>query len=146
MKNNLSRILAIVAIGLIALCAAPKQAAAQDAFKGSFTLTEDVRWANAFLPAGDYTFSLRSNSVPARILLHGPNGYAMILTSARSTRDTQGVSSLTVERRAGTRFVTDLYMADLGIDLRYQAPKLPHDQIAQGPRETEKVLVAMATK
>jgi hypothetical protein len=32
-------------------------------------LPNDVRWANASLPAGDCTFSLSSASVPAQVTL-----------------------------------------------------------------------------
>ena len=146
MKNNLSRILTIVAIALIAVCASPAPAAAQDAYKGSFTLTNDVRWSQALLPAGEYTFSLKSNALPAQILIHGPNGFAMILTSVTSRKDSDASSTMTIERRGGMRVVRDLYLAELGLDLRYAAPKLPHTEIAQGPRSTEQVLVAMTTK
>jgi hypothetical protein len=146
MKNNLSRILTIVAIGLIAVCASPAPAAAQDAYKGSFTLPNDVRWSQNLLPAGDYTFALKSNTLPAQIVIHGPNGFAMILTSATSRKDSDASSSITIERRGGMRVVSDLYLAELGLELRYAAPKLPHNEIAQGPRSTEQVLVAMTTK
>jgi len=145
MKNNLSRILAIVAIALIAVCAAPAPAAAQDAYKGRFTLTSDVRWGQAALPAGEYTFSLKSAALPAQILVHGPNGFAFVMTSSTETKKGDA-SFINIERRGGMRVVSDLYLAELGIDLRYSAPKLPHNEIAQGPRETERVLVAMATK
>jgi hypothetical protein len=146
MKKNLSRIFAIVAIAVIAVCAAPAPAAAQDAYKGRFTLTHDVRWSQALLPAGEYTFSLKSTSLPAQILVHGPNGFAILMTSATATKNRDASSCITIERRGGMRVVSDLYLAELGIDLRYNAPKLPDNEIAQGPRETEQVLVAMATK
>jgi hypothetical protein len=146
MKNNLSRILAIVAIALTAVCAAPAPAAAQDAYKGRFTLTNEVRWSQALLPAGEYTFSLKSAAFPAQVLIHGPNGFAMVLTSATETKNSDAPSSITLERRGGMRVVSDLYLAELGIDFRYAAPKLPHNEIAQGPRDTERVLIAMATK
>jgi len=146
MKNNLSRILTIVAIGLIAVCASPAPAAAQDAYKGRFTLPNDVRWSQNLLPAGDYTFSLKSAGLPAQIVIHGPNGFAMVLTSATSKKESDASSSITVERRGGLRVVSDLYLAELGLDLRYAAPKLPHNEIAQGPRTTEQVFIAMTTK
>jgi len=146
MKNNVSRILAVVAIALIAVCAAPAPAAAQDAYKGRFTLTHDVRWSQALLPAGEYTFSLKSTALPAQILVHGPNGFAILMTSATDTKKNDAPSSITIERHGGMRVVSDLYLAELGIDLRYSAPKLPHNEIAQGPSSTEQVLVAMATK
>ncbi len=145
MKANLSRIIAIAAIGLIALCASPTPASAQDAFKGSFTLASDVRWSNALLPAGEYTFALKSTAAPAQILLHGPNGYAFILTSVKSDGAGERGSSLTIERRSGTRYVTELHLAELGMNFIYSAPKLPDNEIAQGPATTERVLVAMTT-
>jgi hypothetical protein len=146
MKTNLNRILTIVAIGLVAVCASPAPAAAQDAYNGRFTLTEDVRWSQAVLPAGEYTLSLKSASVPAQIILHGPNGFALVMTSTTDTKNSHAASSITVERVGGMRVVRDLYLAELGMDLRYSAPKLPHNEIAQGPRTTEQVLVAMTTK
>ena len=146
MKNTLSRILTVIAIGLIAVCASPAPAAAQDAYKGRFTLDNDVRWAQVMLPAGEYTFALKSASVPAQIILHGPNGFAMVMTSATDTKNSDAPSSITVERVGGVRVVSELHLAELGIDLRYSVPKLPHNEIAQGPRTTEQVLVAMTTK
>ena len=146
MKNNLNRILTIVAIGLIAVCASPAPAAAQDAYKGRFTLDNDVRWAQVMLPAGEYTFALKSVGLPAQIILHGPNGFAIVLTSSTDTKNSDAPSSITVDRVGGMRVVRDLHLAELDIDLRYSAPKLPHNEIAQGPRTTEQVLVAMTTK
>jgi hypothetical protein len=146
LKNNLSRILTIVAIALIAVCSAPAPAAAQNAYNGRFTLPSDVRWAAALLPAGEYTFSLKSNVLPAQIVIHGPNGTSMILTSISELKKGDAPSSLTIQHRNGMRVVSDLYLAELGIDLRYAAPKLPHNEIAQGPGQSEQVLVAMATK
>jgi len=148
MKANFSRILAITAIALMALCASATPASAQNAFKGSFTLPEDVRWANASLPAGDYSFVLPSNSVPAQIVLQGPNGGAFIMTSATDKRQDGDVSKMTIERRGATRFVRDIYLADLGLHLRYRVPSLPKEEreLAQGPASTEQVLIAMAKK
>jgi hypothetical protein len=146
MKNNLSRILTIVAIGLIAVCASPAPAAAQDAYQGRFTLPNDVRWSQNLLPAGEYTFALKSAGLPAQIVIHGPNGFAMVLTSATSRKESDASSSITIERRGGMRVVSDLYLAELGLDLRYAAPKLPHNEIAQGPSTKEQVFIAMTTK
>ena len=146
MKNTLSRILTVIAIGLIAVCASPAPAAAQDAYKGRFTLDNDVRWAQVMLPAGEYTFALKSVGLPAQIILHGPNGFAIVLTSSTDTKNSDAPSSITVDRVGGMRVVRDLHLAELDIDLRYSAPKLPHNEIAQGPRTTEQVLVAMTTK
>jgi hypothetical protein len=148
MKSNFSRILAITAIALIAVCASATPASAQVALQGSFTLPEDVRWANAMLPAGDYSFVLKSATTPYQILLQGPNGGAFILTASTDKRDDGDSSKLTIERRGATRFVSDIYLADLGLHLRYQAPSMPKSErmLAQGPVSAEQVLIAMAKK
>ena len=41
-----------------------------------------------------------------------------------------------------TRYVSSLYLADLGIDLRYRAPKLNEKVIAQGPATEEHIQIA----
>jgi hypothetical protein len=147
MSASVKRIAVILTIGLIAACASATPAAAQSTFAGSFTLPNEVRWANATLPAGDYTFKMDSAALPARVFLSGPNGNVIVLTSNTDKRAADGPSSLTIERRGGARFVSDVYLADLGLHLRYAMPKAPKDQeIAQGPATTEQVLLAMATK
>jgi hypothetical protein len=148
MKSNFSRILAIATLGLIAVCASANPASAQSAFKGSFTLPNDVRWGNATLPAGDYTFSLKSRSLPAQISVQGPANVGFIMTSVTDKRDSGESSNMTIERRGNTRFVHDLYLADLGVHLIYPMPSVPkaERELAQGPASTEHVLIAMAKK
>ena len=119
---------------------------AQPAFKGQFTLTEDVNWNGTELPAGNYDFTLDSRALPAKILLHGPNGFSFVLTSAVNGKERGETSMVTIERRNGSRYISELYLAEIGMDLRYRAPKLPNNQIAQGPVTVEHVLVAMNGK
>jgi hypothetical protein len=147
MKANLIRVFAALAVGLIVACVSAIPAAAQDAVKGSFTLPSDVRWQNAALPAGDYTFALKSTAMPAQIILHGDNGAAMVMTSVISDRRDGQQSFLIVEHRGGSRFVRELYLAEIGLHLRYTVPAIPkHEhELAQGPVTTERVLVAMNT-
>jgi len=148
MKSSLSRIVTIFTMGLIAVCASAHPAAAQNAFQGKFTLSNEVRWASAVLPAGDYDFSLKSTGVPAQITLWGPNGGAFVLTAVTNKRAAGESSCLTIEHHGGTRFVRELYLAGLDLHLRYSVPSMPkHErQLAQGPVSTEQVLVAMAKK
>lgn len=147
MKTNVIRVFAALAVGLIAVCASATPAAAQDVAKGSFTLPNDVRWQNASLPAGDYTFSVKSTAAPAQIILQGPSGPAMIMTISTSDRKAGDRSFLTVEHRGGRRFVREMYLAAIGLHLRYAVPEIPkHErELAQGPATTEQVLIAMNT-
>ena len=146
MKKNISRIVAITVLALVTFFAIPNRVQAQPAFKGEFTLTSDVIWNGTELPAGQYDFTLNSTAMPAKILLHGPNGYMFVLTSAVSGKQQGETSSLTVERRNGERYISSLYLADLGIDLRYRAPKLNEKMIAQGPATVEHIAIAMNGK
>jgi hypothetical protein len=144
MKTKFTRIIAIATFGLIAICASASSASAQDAFQGQFNLPHDVRWANASLPAGNYTFSLDSTTMPGRVFLRGPHGGAFILTSVIDNRNEGDSSKLTIEHRGGTSFVRSMYLAELGVELTYSAPKTPKQdvELAKGPVSTEQVLIA----
>jgi hypothetical protein len=144
MKTKFTRIIAIATFGLIAICASASSASAQNAFQGKFTLPNDVRWANATLPAGDYTFSLSSSTMSGRVFLQRPNGGAFILTSVIDNRNEGDSSKLTIEHRGGTSFVRSMYLAELGVELTYSAPKTPKQdvELAKGPVSTERVLIA----
>ena len=146
MKKQITHFVAIAVLGLVTFFAIPNRVHAAPAFKGQFTLTSDVVWNGTELPAGNYDFTLDSTSMPAKILLHGPNGYMFVLTSAMSGKEQGATSSLTVERRNGERYISSLYLADLGIDLRYRAPKLNEKVIAQGPATIEHIAIAMNGK
>lgn len=142
MKKHITHIVAIAVLGLVTFFAIPNRVQAAPVFKGQFTLTNDVVWNGTELPAGKYDFTLNSTAMPAKILLHGPNGYMLVLTSATSGQDRGETSNLTIERRNGTRYISDLYLAELGIDLRYRAPKLNEKLIAQGPVTVEHIAIA----
>lgn len=119
------------------MCANALPATAQNAFQGSITLPNDVRWNNAVLPAGDYTFTLESTALPARMILKGPNGRIFIYAMALSDRNTNQHSALTIDRRGSARFVRELYLANSGRHTFYWEPKIPKEELlAQGPATT----------
>ena len=144
MKTKFNRIVAIATFALIAICASASSASAQNAFQGKFTLPNDVLWANASLPAGDYTFSLSSTTMSGRVFLQGPNGGAFIFTSVTDKRNEGDSSKLTIEHHGGISFVRSMYLADLGVELTYRAPKTTKKdvELAKGPVSTEQVLIA----
>jgi hypothetical protein len=146
MKSNFTRTLAIGTMALIAIFVSAKPASAQDAFKGSFTLPQDASWGGYVLPAGDYTFTLKSTTMPARITLEGPNGATFVSTVASVSKNDGDISKMTLVRRGNAHFVKDLYLAALNLHLIYATPSVPKSErmLAQGPDSTEQVLVAMA--
>jgi hypothetical protein len=149
MKTNRIRILAMVALGLLAAGACVSSAAAQSstACQGSFTLPEEVRWQGRVLPAGDYSFSLKSAALPALLELRGPRGVNVLMTAGLSKGDTNERSFLTIERRGDLGYVRELYLAPIGVHFRYQVPKVPKAELlAQGPATTERVLISAVAK
>jgi hypothetical protein len=146
MTSLRNRMLVIASFALAAIFASATPAAAQQAFKGSFTLTHEVRWQKATLPAGDYTFEMKSVSVPSLITLNGPNGYQFIPALVANERDSEQ-SMLVIETHGSISAVTELRLSSIGRTLRYAAPKAPKDvELAQGPVTREQVLVAMKAK
>ena len=147
MKTNRSRLLAMAAFGLLAIGACANTATAQNRYEGKFTLPHEVRWQGRVMPAGDYTFSIQSLSLPAMLRLQGPNGAMFIPTSGISDAATNKKSSLTIKERRGARFISELYLAEPGVHLCYSVPKAPKEELlAQGPSSTETVLIAAAKK
>ena len=144
MKSTVLRILTVATLGLIAVCASANVASAQSVFRGKFTLPEDVRWGNASLPAGDYSMSVKSIGLPVLVTLEGPNGGTFIMTGTTDKRDSGDSNNLTIERRNGDRFVSKLYLADFGVELKYQVPSQAKGdrELAQGPASTEQLLIA----
>jgi hypothetical protein len=144
MKSLRNRIVVIAAFALAAVCASAVPASAQAASQGSFTLTHEVQWQNAKLPAGDYTFEIRSMSLPTTLTVKGPNG-SMFVTAIVVDEKPGTQSMLIVENRGSVSAISELRLAHLGKSLRYATPKAPKDvELAQVTRE--QILVAMNVK
>ena len=144
MKSLRYRLLAAVTVALAAICASAVPADAQSGFKGSFTLTHEVRWQNVTLPAGDYRFEMRSLAAPSNILLNGPNGGAFILALVANKADSGKESFMTIEHYGARAVVRELYLGPARVRLRYSVPKAPKEaELAKGPVTTERVLVAV---
>jgi hypothetical protein len=146
MTSLRNRMLVIASFALAAIFASATPAAAQQAFKGSFTLTHEVRWQNFKLPAGDYTFEMKSISGPSLITLKGPNGSSVIPALVANEKVSEQ-SMLVIETHGSISAVRELRLSSIGLSLRYAAPKAPKDvELAQGPVTREQVLVAMKAK
>jgi hypothetical protein len=147
MKINRSHFLAAAAFGLLAMGACANTATAQARYQGRFTLPEEVRWQGRVMPAGEYTFSLNSVSLSAMLTLQGPSGRLFIPTAGFSDAVTGKKSSLTIQHRGGARFVSELYLAELGVGLCYLVPKAPKQELlAQGPPAIESIRITSLSK
>jgi hypothetical protein len=91
--------------------------------QGHFTLPYEVHWKSTVLPAGDYTFRLQSTSSWTTLGLQGPNGGTWITALAVDTEASRESSKLKIEHRDGIDNVQDLYVAEVGLHVRFEEPK-----------------------
>lgn len=140
---KINRLFVAAAITLVSAGIFASTASAQNAAQGSFTLTHEIRWQNATLPAGDYTFRLKSAVRGDAMTVTGPNGSVFEIASVIDHKG-DGPSILKLERRGEAYFVSQMDLPQVGIQLSYVVPKAPkgEQELAQGPA-TEQVLVAM---
>lgn len=146
MKSLRTRMLAIAGFGLLGISACANQAGAQNVVNGSFTLSHEIHWQGATLPAGDYTFSTSSRSGKEPMLVRGPKGAVFQLPGSVSHDWSDKPSVLILERRGFDSCVRELDLNDIGLQIQYSVPNLPkhNRELAQGPATTERVLIAMA--
>ena len=142
------RLLALSVLGLAYLGSTAIPSAAQGAVcKGSFTLPVAAEWQNARLPAGDYTFSMNSVGFPMQIRVEGENGAVYVGSVGTSEQNSGEKSFLILEQRGDRKFVRELYLAQLGLHVRYYVPSQPKDELlAKLPAKTERISVLAAAK
>ena len=63
-------------LAFTALNIAPSLASAQEPARGQFTLSHEVHWENAKLPAGDYAFSFDPYSGSRMLIVSKLSGHA----------------------------------------------------------------------
>ncbi len=98
------------------------------------------------MPAGNYTFQMKSVASPSRILLKGPNGYQFVSALVADEKASEQ-SMLVIENRGNRSTVSELRLSSIGLRLRYAVPKAPKDvELAQGPVTREEILVARNVK
>src|SRR6267378_3868113 len=91
---------AVLTLGALTLM--PSLASAESA-NGKFTLTHEVHWQNAVVPAGTYRFSLESRG-PSELLtlrsVSGKGGFLFLVNEVDSS-ERSGVDQLVLVSRAG---------------------------------------------
>jgi len=104
---------------------APSLAAAQDA-TGKFTLTHDVQWQNASIPAGEYHFSIEDRG-PGQMLylqkISGEGAGYMVLSTETDPISESSQSCLRLVSKFGKKYVSAMELPQLGITLRFVVPK-----------------------
>jgi hypothetical protein len=146
MKSFMNRVLVLAAFALAVVCASAIPVSAQVACQGHFTLSHEVRWQNAILPPGDYSFEMKSVAAPSLITVKGPNGSQFITATVADDKNIDQ-SMLIVENRGGRSTVSELRLSAIGRSFRYAVPKAPKEaEVAQSPATSEQILVAVNVK
>jgi hypothetical protein len=145
MKSLRNRILTLVAVGLLSIGFSASASQAQAIYKGSFTLDRDIRWQNATMPAGDYTFTVESTSRSKPVLVTGPAGTVFQLPVVTSQGKIGGQSALKLEWRGDNLCVREMDLAEVGLNIRYHVPKATESDklLAKAHTGGEQVLIAM---
>ena len=146
MKSLRNRILTLVALGLLSVGFAASASQAQTIYKGSFTLAQDVRWQNATMPAGDYTFKVNSTTRSKPILVTGPNGTVFQLPLVTEQTNIGDQSKLILEWRGDELHVREMDLAQVGLNILYHVPKETENDklLAKAHTGTQEVLISMA--
>ncbi len=123
-------------LAVAALSLSPSSASAQEPAHGRFTLTHDVRWANAKVPAGDYEFSYDTAGISPVLRLSKISGdhagYMLLIPSSERTVMSVAVSRLLLEPSSEGSYVSAMQLPEFGMTLHFNAPThAPEKQMAK---------------
>ena len=82
---------------------------------GKFTLPIEVRWGQATLPPGDYSFRINPEVAPYMATVSGPKGTFFLNASASSDQKFSGRSALVLARRGRTGVVREMHLTIPGL-------------------------------
>ncbi len=112
------------ALTLSALSFTPSLASAQEA-AGSFTLSREVHWQNAIVPAGKYRFTIGSNGTAEMLTLRklsGSESRFMLLVNNEEASEPSELSQLVVVSRSSGNFVSTMQLPEFGMTLHFTVP------------------------
>jgi hypothetical protein len=124
MKNIRSYVYAAV-LAAGALNFSPTPASAQEAARGKFTLTHEVHWGNAKLPAGDYAFSFDPDGGSRMLSLSKLSGNLtrfIILVPDTEEAKPSDRSRLVLETTPDGTYVSAMQLPEFGMSLHFTVP------------------------
>lgn len=129
-------------LALTTLNFAPSLASAQQA-RGKFTLTHDVHFGTAKVPAGEYAFSFDPDT-PSRMLrltkLSGGRAGYLLLVPATGDAKSTDLSRLVLEVTPDGSYVTTMQLPAVGITLEFMVP--PHATERQMAKATTSAMAS----
>ena len=122
--NSIRKFVYAGVLVLSALNIAPSLASAQDA-AGTFTLTHEVRWQNAVVPAGKYQFTIGASGPSDMLTLRKVDGSGagfMLLVLDTESSQLSGDSRLILVSRPNGSFVSTMQLPEFGMTLHFAVP------------------------
>jgi hypothetical protein len=117
-----------------ALNCTPTLASAQESVHGKFTLTHEVHWGDAKIPAGDYAFSFDPDS-GSRVLslskLNGTRAGYMLLVPDTDDAKPSNYNLLVLESTADGSYVSAMQLPEFGMTLHFAVPSATERQFAK---------------
>lgn len=113
---------------------APSLLSAQEPASGKFTLTHEVRWSNATIPAGSYKFTYNPDAVSPVLLLNklsgSPAAY-MILVHGTDELSSASINRLTLKMTADVSYVSSMELPEFGMTLNFPVPRSVEKTVAK---------------
>jgi hypothetical protein len=112
-------------LAVSALNFAPTLASAQELAGGKFTLTYEVHWGSAKLPAGDYAFSFDPDN-GSRVLtlskVSGTRAGYMVLVPSTVDAKPSRQNRLILEATPNGMYVSAMQLPEFGMTLEFKVP------------------------
>jgi len=122
-------------LAFTALNLAPSLASAQEPVHGKFTLSHEVHWGNAKVPAGDYEFSVDPDAGAHMLRLSkisGARAGYMLLVPTIDDAKSSDLSRLVLQATPDGSYVSAMQLPKFGITLCFSVPSHPTEkQIAK---------------
>jgi hypothetical protein len=123
-------------LAVAALTLSPTSVSAQEPAHGRFTLTHEVRWANAKVPAGEYEFSYDTAGISPVLRLSKVSGnhagYMLLVPTSEATVTSVAVSRLLLETCSEGSYVSAMLLPEFGMTLHFNVPtRAPEKQVAK---------------
>ena len=121
-------------LAVTALNFAPTLASAQEPAHGKFTLTHEVHWGSAKLPAGDYEFSFDPDNGSRTLTLNKLSGVRagfMVLVPDTGDAKASDKSLLVLTATPEGSYVSAMHLPEFGMTLNFTVPTHAEKQIAR---------------
>ena len=122
-------------LAVSALSLAPTMASAHQPAHGKFTLTHDVRWGSAKIPAGEYEFYFDPAKASPVLVLNKvsgvPTGFLMLVPSVENSKP-RGVNRIVFESAPEGSYVSEMQLPQFGMTLEFAVPS--HTAEKQGAK------------